>query len=379
MLQHALPHRIALAIINDYMESGYLKAGDRMPTVRELEKQYRVSRNTIVHALSLLEQQGYVTRKHGSGVYITEPSSSRHVAEPLIGLVGPNVQAELVFRVYEGVEHISRQHGIHVVVASTGNCYETEKWQIERLVQLGCQAIILFPCTRTQTQLQRDYLKNEFKDVPIVLVDTAYPEQMRPQVVFDNYRAGFEMTEMLIRDGHEHIAFMDFARREDNWVHYSTRERYRGYIDALRSAGLTPHPSHRWVIWDKHFALDDVRPEIAAFLHNWLVSDYRPTAVIAIEDATAAQTILLAQEMGIRVPEQLYVVGFDNLPAARMFRPAFPTTSPDFRRAGEIAAGVAMQMIQSKVPSSLVYMLPAPILRRGALLSRAQSRVERVS
>lgn len=63
-----------------------------MPTVRELEKQYRVSRNTIVHALSLQEQQGYVRRKHGSGVYITEPFSSRHVAEPLIGIVCPNVQ-----------------------------------------------------------------------------------------------------------------------------------------------------------------------------------------------------------------------------------------------------------------------------------------------
>lgn len=384
MSRRSLPHCIALTIINDYMESGFLKAGDRLPTVRALEQQYRVSRNTVVHALSLLEQQGYVARKHGSGVYVAEHLSPQRVSEPLIGLVGPNVQAELVFRVYEGVEHVSRQHGAHVVVASTGNSYETERWQVSRLVKLGCQAIVLFPCTRTEKQLQDDYLKSEFKDVPIVLVDTAYPEQMRPQVVFDNYRAGFEMTQMLIREGHQHIAFMDFARREDNWVHYSTRERYRGYTEALRMAGITPHPEHRWVIWDKHFALDDVRSEISTFLHNWLTSDPRPTAVIAIEDALAVQTILLAQEIGIRVPEQLCVVGFDDLPVARMFRPAFPTTSPDFRRAGEIASEIAMQMIQGKAPSSLVYMLPAPILRRGASLGpsahsiRAQSPVERV-
>lgn len=364
----SLPHRIALAIVSDYMETGYLKAGDRLPPVRALERRYGVSRNTVLHALSLLEQQGYVYRKHGAGVFVQTVSSAPAPTVPLLGLAGPNIYADLMLRVYEGVEKVARLHQMHVVVGSTGNDYHLERWQVARMVELGCQAIILFPCTRTESQLRQDYLKSEFPNTPIVLVDTAYPEQGRPQVVFDNYRAGYEMTQLLLQEGHERIAFMDFARREDSWMHYSTRERYRGYLDALKMAGMTLMPEHHWVIWDKHFAVDDVRSEIEQFLRKWLTEVHPPTAVIAIEDAIAVQTVLIAQDMGIHVPEQLCVVGFDDLPVARLFRPAFPTTAPDFRRAGELAADLAVRLIRGERLSSLVYMLPVPIRRRGATL-----------
>jgi DNA-binding LacI/PurR family transcriptional regulator len=78
----------------------------------------------------------------------------------------------------------------------------------------------------------------------------------------------------------------------------------------------------------------------------------------------AVQTIVLAQEMGFAVPEQLRVVGFDDLPVAQMFRPEFPTTAPDFRRAGELAAELAIRLMRGEKLPSLVYMLPVPIRRR---------------
>lgn len=369
-MKRSLPHRIALSIVSEYLETGYLKAGDRLPPVRTLEQRYSVSRNTILQALSLLEQQGYLHRKHGAGVFVAGQSPSPQRGASLIGFVGPNVYADLMLRVYGGIEQVARLQQMHVVVGSTGNDYDLERWQIARMVELGCQAIVLFPCTRTESQLRRDYLKSEFTDIPIVLVDTAYPEQGRPQVVFDNYRAGYEMTQLLLHEGHRHIAFMDFARRGDDWMHYSTRERYRGYMDALKAVGIVPLPEYHWVIWDKHFAVDDLRPEIHDLLRRWQQAQQKPTAIIAIEDAIAVQTVLIAQELGIHVPDQLCVAGFDDLPVARMFRPAFPTTVPDFQRAGEIAAELAVRLMRGERLPSLVYMLPAPIRRRGAVLKR---------
>lgn len=369
-MKRSLPHRIALSIVSDYLETGYLKAGDRLPPVRALERQYGVSRNSVLQALSLLEQQGYLYRRHGAGVFVAGQSPSPQREALLLGFAGPNVYADLMLRVYEGIEQVARLHRMHVVVGSTSNDYELERWQIARMVELGCRAIVLFPCTRTESQLRQDYLKSEFLDTPIVLVDTAYPEQQRPQVVFDNYRAGYEMTQLLLHEGHRRIAFMDFARREDDWMHYATRERYRGYVDALKTAGIAPLPEDRWVIWDKHFAVDDVRAEIHDFLGKWLRAPEKPTAVIAIEDAIAVQTILIAQELGIQVPSQMCVAGFDDLPVAHMFRPAFPTTAPDFQRAGEIAAELAVRLMRGERLPTLVYMLPVPIRRRGAVLKR---------
>jgi GntR family transcriptional regulator of arabinose operon len=363
-MKRSLPQRIALAIVAEYLETGFLEAGDRLPTVRELERSFQVSRNTILQALSFLEQQGYVYRKHGSGVFVAHQSPPAQGSVPLIGFVGPNVYADLMLRVYEGVEQVARLHGMHVVVGSTSNDYQIERWQVSKMVQAGCQAVVLFPCTRTKSQLRQDYLKSEFLDTPIVLVDTAYPEQERPQVVFDNYRAGYEMTQLLLHEGHRHIAFMDFARHGDDWVHYSTRERYRGYVDALKQAGITPQEQYHWIIWDKHFAVDNVQPDIRNLLELAKHQTPRPSAVIAIEDAMAVQTIVLAQEMGFAVPEQLRVVGFDDLLVAHMFRPEFPTTAPDFRRAGELAAELAIRLIRGEKLPPLVYILPVPIRRR---------------
>jgi DNA-binding LacI/PurR family transcriptional regulator len=149
-MKRSLPHRIALSILSEYLETGYLKAGDRLPPVRTLEQRYSVSRNTILQALSLLEQQGYLHRKHGAGVFVAGQSPSPQRGASLIGFVGPNVYADLMLRVYGGIEQVARLQQMHVVVGSTGNDYDLERWQIARMVELGCQAIVLFPCTRTE-------------------------------------------------------------------------------------------------------------------------------------------------------------------------------------------------------------------------------------
>ncbi len=340
------------------------RPGDRLPTVKQCEIQYNASRGTIVQALSLLEEQGRIERRRGSGCYIASHSeaSSASNGSRLIGLVTPNeITNEILVRLYQGVERVARIHNSHVILAASNTNYETERQHIHRLVQAGCTGIVLFPVTRTKEKLENDYLQREFPDFPIVLVDMAFPFQRRPQIVFDNYQAAFDITEMLLAEGHRRIAFMDTSQN-GAWMHYSNMERRRGYEDALQSAGYAVEPED---IWDVR--LSNEEEDVPVCLDRWAGRESRASAVIAVEDRAAIRAIQSAQSLGFRIPQQLTVIGFDNVNEGRFFNPPFTTTDPDFRRAGELATRLIIRMARGDDASSVIYVLPVPIKRRKGL------------
>ncbi|MCE5198894.1 MAG: GntR family transcriptional regulator [Armatimonadota bacterium] len=363
--------RVANLIIADYVNSGQLKAGDKLPTVRELKEIYKTSDTTVQHALNILEMWGIVKKRHGSGSYISEPDSVHSAPRTkMIGCISSFGDNDIAIHIYEGIEDVCRKNGYHMIVASTQDDYDAEQEQIKRMVDMGCQAVVLYPVPRTAEQLRNDYLKTSFRDFTIVLIDNAYPEHRISQVVFDNRQAGRDMTEMLIKEGHRRIAFM---MQDSNLQVRSVEDRYRGFREALREHGIEFRDEDRWVLSAAKSIYsspqDDVQKNIKPKLMNWHESKDHPTAAVAVEDRTAIYTINIAQELGIDVPEQFKVVGFDNLSIARLFKPSFPTTAPDFTRAGALAAEMAIeQATGGDLSRSSVYinMLPVPIRRRKA-------------
>jgi len=364
----SLPKRIASQILDEFIRSGRVAPGERLPGVRDLVEHYGASRATISHALGLLEEQGWVQRRLGSGCYVMDRPAGGPLAPPgLIGYIAPNRRSDLLLRIYEGLERVCRSHGLHILIATTDNDYEMERIQVARMVEAGCRGILLYPATRSRVQEETDYLNSEHLDLPIVLVDMASTAQKRPQVVFDNHRLGFEMTQLLLREGHRRIAFVDLGLPELEMRHYSTLERYRGYRDALAAAGIEPRPGDRWyywTAWDEEPGLH-AASDIPSLLAAWRDDPDRATAVIALEDACAIQIIQTVQTMGLRVPDDLRVVGFDNLAVSRSFTPAFPTSNPDFVSAGRIAADALVRMIGGEPHEHWRYVLPVPLLRRG--------------
>jgi DNA-binding LacI/PurR family transcriptional regulator len=285
-----------------------------------------------------------------------------------------------------GVEKTCRKHGYHMVMASTDNDYEAERDQIRRMSEAGCAAVVLTPTPRTRKQLQTDYLRSEFLDLPIVLLDAAYPEQKRSQVVFDNYSAGYEMTKLLLREGHKRIAFIELNTAEGDLLYRSVADRRRGYMDAIGEAGLPLVKEDIWTLCVDPVGSDadiprsvlkrlpeEMYPEVIPLMDRWARLEDRPTAVIALEDTVASQLVNIAMEMGITIPDQLQIVGFDNTIAGRTCRPSFPTTDPDFARAGQMAAEIAFQHLRGSTREQTIYVLPAPIRRRKTALHQTKS------
>lgn len=368
----SLPQRTAAKILAEYVQNGRARPGDRLPTVRELEVRYGVSRTTLSHALGLLAAQGHVVRRAGSGCYVAENAGKAAPGSPpLLGYVAPSQNWELFTAVYEGIQRVCVKRGRHLMVANAEYSYDSEREQVARMIAAGCEALVIVPASRTEEQLANDYLRREFLDFPIVLVDIASQEhQRRPCVLFDNYRLGCEYTERLLAEGHRYIAFMDIAGLDEPLMHFSTRERRRGFEDTLRTAAGNGSCQGRiWTLRDPRVGRD-MSESYLLFLDELDAGEHPVTAVIALEDLQAAGFIEAARARGIRVPEDLRVVGFDNLAATSHFRPFFPTTLPDFRRAGELAATLAFQYAEGALKDPVVYMLPVPILWRGGKWER---------
>jgi len=277
-------------------------------------------------------------------------------------LICNSQDVHMMRRLHTGVDAVCHQHGYSVVVTSSHFSYEQERIQVERLIDAGCEGIILYPAVRSRDEARKDYLMSEHLDYPIVLIDLALPGHKRPQVLFDNYRAGLDMTRYLLDKGHRRIAFMDYKAGDIEMVHRSVMDRYKGYTVAIESSGLVVNPDDRWVL-PAHMH-EDVTDALAAMLHNWLEQEDRPTALIALEDSRAALTISIARDLGINIPDDLEVVGFDDLPIGRVIRPHFTTTKPDFARAGEIGTELLLQLINGDVDQPMVYLLPVPIKER---------------
>jgi DNA-binding LacI/PurR family transcriptional regulator len=363
----SLPEKIAANISQEIIAGNRLKRGDRLPTFREIQKLFEVSTSTINQAFIILQKQGIVELKRGSGCFvklIPPPRQSHASSHSDIAVIFPNFSTHSsAFHIYQGIEAATQQYGYNITINSNTS-YEQEKDQVLRQIESGCGAVILYPMPRTIKQFRTDYIKECPADYPLILLDICYPEQNKTSIVFDNYQAGYDITQKLIQEGHSKIVFKRLKNRDKEFYHRSNDDRFKGYTAALKRAGLPLLPE---LYWSERFTTDIKTPSPLAsssFLTDWKNRSEasRPTAVICLEDMHAVTLIKTAAGMGIDVPGDLRVVGFDNLESAQSMSPTpFPTTCPSFLQMGSLAVSIADRFLNEGPQPVVQYMLPVPI------------------
>jgi GntR family transcriptional regulator of arabinose operon len=378
MSEDSAAGRIADAIFNEYIVPARGNVGSRLPSVRELGDRYGASSHTVVHALGLLVGRGVVEKRRKSGCYITDsPGKQGRGDANMLGFITSMAHSEIITRTSQGVQQACAALGWRLMVAVSGLDYERERQCVADLMSAGCKGVVIMPMTRSREQLRNDYLKAEYRDCPIALIDIAHPEQQHIQVIFDNRRLGREMTEVLINQGHRRIAFIDIGGPDYRDIHKSTHDRYLGYLAALSKAGLPANPDDRWMLRrDPRMGNPEL---IAPALIGWTQSQDRPTALIALDDSMAVEIIIVAAQLGIAIPDDLEVVGFDNLREGTACGSLTWTSDPDFRRAGEMATELLIDRISGVENTSCTYVLPVPVkqCRSQALREQCRTAIEK--
>ncbi|UUX33872.1 LacI family DNA-binding transcriptional regulator [Fundicoccus culcitae] len=199
-------------------------------------------------------------------------------------------------------------------------------------------------------QLLKDYR------IKTVFIDRAIEAETIGSVIFDSYQKGKEMTEYLIQLGHRKIGFV----KSFDGI-YDSDERMRGYTDALVEAGIAVDQS---LILQGNFAQNISYIEMKNFIKR--NREALPTAIFAGNDLSAVGVIQAVEESGLRVPDDMSVVGFDDLDYLQYFKPRLTTIYNPINLQGELVVDHLIKLIEGKTEGQTIELPGRLIVRESS-------------
>jgi LacI family transcriptional regulator, galactose operon repressor len=314
-------------------------AGVSVATVSKvINDRYGVAEGTSARVRAVIDELGYTS----SLVAQSLRSRRSNVVGILVADIEPYA-AELL----KGATAALRGTGYDLVVFTDCGQHEDqvgwERRSLSRVSALTDGAILVTP-TSVEVAV----------DAPLVAVDHNIRLSTLPTVDSDNFDGGVIATEHLIGLGHRRIGFL--AGRPDL---ESARLREQGYRSALEAAGIEFEPGLVRI-----GGFDAATARTAA--RDLLQRMPRPTAIFAANDVSAIETIAVAQSLGWRVPEDLSVIGFDNVPESALAQPPLTTIDQSLQRMGAEAVRMLIELIDDPAREPEQVILPVRLIERAS-------------
>ncbi len=277
----------------------------------------------------------------------------------MIGLLIPDITNPFYPEVVRGVTDKANSLGYNVILFNSDNKLEQEAFFIDTLKSLKVAGVIICGVDDGGEQEAALLATLDRDGIPVVAVDRGVLNGKIPSVMIENREACFEAVEYLIKGGHKRIAFVETGQSVG-----IMEDRFRGYKEALEAYGLE-------VSKDLFYHLKSTNLE---YLHqaNGLVKKIRRakpkiTAIFATADVVAIEIIRAAKQLNIRVPEDLSVIGFDDIQLAELIDPPLTTVWQPKYEMGQISMIVLNSMIKEElVAQKTVILAPKFIPRKSA-------------
>ncbi|HEY1093418.1 MAG TPA: substrate-binding domain-containing protein [Glycomyces sp.] len=270
-------------------------------------------------------------RRHG---YRRQKRASRPA--PLIELVFHEVRGLYPVEVINGVSSVARANGLGVVVSELGGSHVPGRGWVEDVLARRPVGVIPVFCGVTEDQRER----LRARDIRIVAVDpTGEPGHDDPSVGTSNWNGGLEATRHLLELGHRRIAVITGPERV-----LAGRARLDGFRAAMDLAGVPVDPA---LVCSGDFQIEDGRDHARVLLR---LPD-PPTAIFACNDGSALGVYHAAAELGLRVPDDLSVVGFDDLPKAKWMIPPLTSVRQPLHDMAATAAAMLLDLTAGRPPA----------------------------
>src|SRR5688572_14603268 len=327
--------------LTEAIANGQYEPGQRLPSESELVKTFGASRPTVNRALRELQLAGVIERRAGSGSYVRADAAARGY---LFGLLIPELGRTEIFEpICRGMA--DAQHGSHHALlwgsslADSANVEEQASQACRQLVAKKVSGVFFAPLELTP---EKDAINRRIAEVfdragiPIVLLDrdlVPYPERSQYDLVgIDNRRAGYTITSHLLKRGCRRPAFVGRPRSAP-----TVDARISGYREALGGAGLEAHV----------FRIDpEDRPEVKRVL-----DEARPDGFVCANDFTAAQLLKTLDALGVSVPDDVRMAGFDDVKYASLLSVPLTTIHQPCADIGAVAIGAMLERLRSpKMP-----------------------------
>ena len=288
--------------LQDKIEQGYYATNDKIPTENELVQMSGLSRATVRQALKNLEYDGYIIRKKRVGSFVKK--NKRNLLNiPTIGILIPDIRSGYAAILARGAEDEANQNDISLILCNTDDKLSQATYHVERLIKLSVSGIIYIPVAATDKQNLEVINKLKRKNIPVVLADRGIQDSNLDFVTTNNFEGSRKITQHLIDNGHEKIAFLS------NKLYSTEKLRYSGFISKMVEAGIKQDPSI--TILDRGaFNVNNYLSHANRILKN----RKKFTAVYAGHDRIALLFYAATKNLGLSVPDDFSIVGYDNMP-----------------------------------------------------------------
>jgi LacI family transcriptional regulator len=307
-----------------------------------------VRADTRAHVQAVAARLGY--SPHGSARSLITSKTST------IGVLLPDLYGEFFSEVIRGIDQTAQREGYHLLVSSSHDAASEIDAALRSMRGRVDGLIVMSPNLDAHVAVRR--LAAHF---PVVLLNAAVDgegdEDALDAITVANRDGAHAMVRHLLRLGHRRIAIITGAARN-----FDALERLRGYRAALHAAGIAPRPE-----WEQSGDFSEGSGYRAA--REILRLEPRPTAIFASNDAMAIGALSALHEAGVRVPEEIAVAGFDDIPMAKYMNPPLSTVHVEISALGERATERLLEVMQE--PASAAsrrrqVVLPTTLVIRGS-------------
>ncbi|MFQ3578639.1 MAG: GntR family transcriptional regulator [Bacteroidales bacterium] len=250
----------------------------------------------------------------------------------IIALMVPYVDTPFGSTSLAAVQKSAEDHGLNLMVFASHDDVNKEKSLIMEMLKLGVEGFI----AQTNNLLSKDidFLVNA--GVAVVILGNAPMHERADNVMIDEYQASWDVTAYLLKLGHKRIALVTGS--EGTWY---GKLRRKGYFHALQHFSIPVNPNY--AIEVDSFDVE----EGSRCIKKILDLNPRPTAAFIANDFIAVHGILYAIDKGIRIPEDLSIVGFDDVSLAKVIRPQLTTVNKQIEKMCKTAVSLLKERIET--------------------------------
>lgn len=346
-----------------YFQEMNIKENEKIPSENVLLKKFKVSRNTVRQAIDVLEKKGLVYKIQGKGTFFKNNKTNRNY---LIGVISPMTSKYIYLDIIKGIEEYSHEKKYNIILSNSNWDVEKERESLEIMLEKRIDGLIIEP-TLSSFITKDSYIFKKLSSlkIPVLLIDCLIKNIKLPTLTLDDVDCGYMAAEALIKNNHKRIAYIY------NNDTISGNLRLKGYLKAMKK--------HKLVIDNSlisGFSMKEQKEDKEYVYFSSTCTDKLlnlknpPTAIFYFNDEGAFSGAQTIKKYGLRIPDDISVIGFDDSEYSRFSEVPLTTVAHPKKNMGIMAAKMIIEEIES--PGKLkkdVYFIKTSIVERNSIMT----------
>ena len=327
------------------------------PTIHDIARELKISASTVSRAL---QNNPRISQKTKEKIKMiadamgyqpnTLASNLRNKKSNTIGIVVPLINRNFFSAVISGVEDVAFKAGYTVVISQSNDLANKEIAIVHSMFANRVDGLIISIAMQPTNYEHLKVFRK--KNIPLVFFDRAVAEIETDKIVVDDYMGGYRVTQHLIDQGYKRIGHMAGPQNLQTYI-----DRKKGYREALVKNGILYDES--LVITNSLIAEDGVTAA-----RQLMSLPEPPDAIFCGNDTTALSSMIYLRDMGVKIPEEIGIVGFSNEPFSRVVSPSISTIAQPGFLMGQKAAELILSQIENKAKTFQTLVLPTELIIR---------------